>query len=204
MIVKNLFLLYFLKRLVTPFHQSKAFELGIIDETGKALKKIKDLKTKEERNAYTRFDILIFNLKRIIQKFPLGRTKLANITAALFLIKESKHILRAGTENCDIVLETLLQDYFERMDYCKLNEMAANVSSGGAIAGVSDDLKLKKMILDFDEDEDEIVDSFFRRKIQEATLNNKKILLNKPFKLSEEKYCVYAKNDSGTIIKFVF
>ena len=35
----------FIKTLVTPFVDTKAYELGIIDEKGKFLKKMKDLKT---------------------------------------------------------------------------------------------------------------------------------------------------------------
>ena len=49
-----------LKRLTTPFEDSKAFELGLIDKDGKFLKKAK---SKEEKDAYTYFDRFIFNLK---------------------------------------------------------------------------------------------------------------------------------------------
>ena len=41
----------FLKLLVTPFNKTKAFELGIIDEKGKVLKKAAERKTPEEKNA---------------------------------------------------------------------------------------------------------------------------------------------------------
>ena len=44
----NIYFVYsFIKRLATPFKSTKAFELGIIDENGKVLKKRRQLKTKE-------------------------------------------------------------------------------------------------------------------------------------------------------------
>ena len=43
------FLVYrFIRALTTPFTETKAFELGIIDAEGNFLKKFKQLKTKEE------------------------------------------------------------------------------------------------------------------------------------------------------------
>ena len=42
-----------IKLLVTPFNKTKAFELGIIDEKGKVLKKSRDISDPKERNAYT-------------------------------------------------------------------------------------------------------------------------------------------------------
>ena len=45
----NIYFVYsFIKRLATPFKSTKAFELGIIDENGKVLKKRSKLKTKED------------------------------------------------------------------------------------------------------------------------------------------------------------
>jgi len=73
----------FLKLLVTPFNKTKAFELGIIDEKGKVLKKGKERKTPQEKAAYTVFHRLVFNLKKLI---PLG--KIGSFAAALFLIRE--------------------------------------------------------------------------------------------------------------------
>ena len=53
-----------LKLLVTPFNRTKAFELGIIDEKGKVLKKSKEIKDPKERNAYTLLNRFVFNLKK--------------------------------------------------------------------------------------------------------------------------------------------
>ena len=44
--VGNIYFVYqFIKKLVTPFDKTKAFELGIIDEKGRILKKRRDLKS---------------------------------------------------------------------------------------------------------------------------------------------------------------
>ena len=78
----------FLKLLVTPFEKTKAFELGIIDQEGKTLKKSVDRTTPDEKSAYTVFHRLVFNLKRIMAKAPGGKSVIARYGAALFLIKE--------------------------------------------------------------------------------------------------------------------
>ena len=87
----NVYFAYqFIKKLVTPFSSTEAFRLGIIDEKGKILKKRSSLRTREEREAYTLSDTLIFNLKKILAKVPGGSTKFATFAAALFLLKEEK------------------------------------------------------------------------------------------------------------------
>ena len=49
--VVDLYMVYqFVKRLATPFKETKAFELGLIDEKGKRLKKAS---TRDEKNAMT-------------------------------------------------------------------------------------------------------------------------------------------------------
>lgn len=50
----------FLKLLVTPWEKTTAFELGIIDENGKVLKKGSQRNTPEEKSAYTVFHRLVF------------------------------------------------------------------------------------------------------------------------------------------------
>ena len=78
----------FLKLLVTPFKKTKAFELGIVDEKGKVLKRAKDRTKPQEKAAYTVFHRLVFNLKRLVGKVPGGRSVVARYGAALFLIRE--------------------------------------------------------------------------------------------------------------------
>ena len=106
----DLYFLYtFLKRLTTPFNKSKAYELGIIDEKGKVLRKRNTLKTSEERAAYTLMDTLIFNMKKLMAKIPFGSSKLMSYAASLFLLKERNNLqIYVNTE--------LLQEKFE--DFC--------------------------------------------------------------------------------------
>ena len=78
----------FLKLLVTPFNKTEAFKLGIIDERGKVLRKYKTLERVSERQAYTILHRLVFNVKKLIEKLPGGKSRLASYAAALFLIKE--------------------------------------------------------------------------------------------------------------------
>ena len=86
--IDSLIVFRFLKLLVTPFVDTKAYELGIIDERGKNLRKARKLNTEEEREAYTILHRLVFNIKKLIEKVPGGKTKLGSYAAALFLIKE--------------------------------------------------------------------------------------------------------------------
>ena len=78
----------FLKLLVTPFNKTEAFKLGIINDRGKVLRRYKTLERIEERQAYTILHRLVFNIKKLIEKIPGGKSRLASYAAALFLIKE--------------------------------------------------------------------------------------------------------------------
>jgi len=77
-----------LRMLVVPFENTDAFKQGIIDKNGKELKKMSDLNTVAERDAYTILHRLVFRLKRIINKVPIENKKLLNLAAAYSLIKE--------------------------------------------------------------------------------------------------------------------
>lgn len=74
--------------LVMPFNKTDAFKLGIIDKDGKVLKKLWQLKTAQEKNAYTILNRLVFRVKRIINKIPLANKQFASLTAAMALIRE--------------------------------------------------------------------------------------------------------------------
>lgn len=98
-IVDNLIAYRILSMLVKPFKDTKAYELGIIDEKGKILKKAYELKTPAEKDSYSYLHRLVFNLKRIINKLPGGESKLRNIVAAYFLIKETYESGSKSTTN---------------------------------------------------------------------------------------------------------
>lgn len=65
-----------MKRLITPIKRTKAFKLGLVDRSGKVLKKPE---TKEEKKAFTPLDTLIFKIKRM-----LG-SKLAQLNTFMYL-----------------------------------------------------------------------------------------------------------------------
>ena len=66
---------------------------GSIDDKGKVLKKTKQLKTSEEKEAYTVLTKFIFNLKRLLNQVPGGKSKFASYAAAavLFLKEEEEN-----------------------------------------------------------------------------------------------------------------
>ena len=75
-----------IKILVTPWDEQDAFKLGIIDDKGKVLKKSKELKTSKEKDAYTVLIRFVFNLKRILNQLPGGRSKFGSYAAAAVLL----------------------------------------------------------------------------------------------------------------------
>ena len=110
--IGNIYFVYqFLKKLVTPFNKTKAFDLGIIDETGKILKRRRDLETSEEKDAYNLSDTLIWNIKKLMGKIPGGKSRLASYAAALWLIKEQQDGYKITEEE----LELQFFDQFEKM-----------------------------------------------------------------------------------------
>ena len=110
--IGNIYFVYqFLKKLVTPFNKTKAFELGIIDETGKILKRRRDLEGSEEKDAYNLSDTLIWNIKKLMGKIPGGKSRLASYAAALWLIKEQQDGYKITEEE----LELQFFDQFEKM-----------------------------------------------------------------------------------------
>ena len=77
----------FIKKLTTPFKDTEAYKLGIIDEKGKVLKKRSSL-TSKEKESYKLMDTLVFNMKKLLEKLPGGKSKIGSLAAALFLLKE--------------------------------------------------------------------------------------------------------------------
>ena len=88
----NLFFLYkFIRILTTPWKESEAYKLGIIDENGKILKKSSRLRGSEEKDAYTMMHRFTWKLKRLLEKIPFGKSRIASYAAALWFIKEHKN-----------------------------------------------------------------------------------------------------------------
>lgn len=88
-VVDNLIAYRVLSMLVKPFADTDAYKLGIIDDKGTNLIKSRDFTTVDQKDAYTYLHRLVFNLKKILNKLPGGESKMKNIIAAFFLLKES-------------------------------------------------------------------------------------------------------------------
>ena len=127
-----------LKRLTTPFDETKAFELGLIDKDGKLLKKAK---TREEKEAYSYFDRFIFNLKRLLHRVGL-KSKFASYGAALFLLREvnENEYIPSDQEMLKGILEN--EKYLrENVDITldMIREDAPANATGAAVAGTGSD-----------------------------------------------------------------
>jgi hypothetical protein len=119
--IVDLFLVYqFIKRLSTPFKEWEAYKLGIIDEKGTQLIKRKDFTTRDQKNAFGIFDIMIMKLKRLLEKIPGGKTRIGSYAAALYLIKEQQSIENGGFELAEsvteVTLEETLKQYIEQVN----------------------------------------------------------------------------------------
>ena len=136
----DLFMVYqFIRRLATPFNEWGAYKLGIIDERGNILKKKKDFTLMKEREAFGLFDTMILKLKRLIEKVPGGKTRLASYAAALYLIKEGQNYTE---ETPDEVLEEQFMTHYMTLTESDINlqfEEIVNTAGGGNFAGLPPD-----------------------------------------------------------------
>ena len=150
--VDSLITFRILNMLVTPFENTEAFRLGIVDAKGKELKPMRDLNTVEERDAYTLLHRLVFRLKRIINKVPIENKKLVSLAAAYSLVreelnngKESMNLEEKFLKRLDEDLSKELQEINEAMDKSKIftfkqfneEEGAAPANNAMATAGVA-------------------------------------------------------------------
>jgi hypothetical protein len=103
----------FLKLLVTPFKDTDAYKLGIIDESGKRVKSAL-LDSSEKKSAYTTFHRLVYNIKKLLEKIPGGSSSIASYAAALYLIKEKYNFqdstLRKIVEKCGLETGDFLKE----------------------------------------------------------------------------------------------
>jgi len=98
-VVDSLIVFRILKMLTTPFEKTQAYKFGFIDKKGNRIKKLPDPDnpnitvennpfTKAEKNSLTPLHRLVFNLKKLIEKLPFGKTAFASYAVALALLKE--------------------------------------------------------------------------------------------------------------------
>jgi hypothetical protein len=134
-IIDTVIVYQLLRKLVTPFIQMRAYQMGIIDENGDFLKKV-DTLTPEEKATVTPLDILVINLKRILGKFPGGKSRLASFAAALYLIRAHSKI---NESNIVDTLFTLEEDFNKFLE-----EDAPANATGAFVAGTKGDVVVTK------------------------------------------------------------
>lgn len=125
-----------LRKLTTPFEEWDAYKEGVIDAEGNIIKKPDDRVTQDQRDSLSPLDVLILNLKKILNKLPFGKSKLASYGAAMFLIKEEANL----TE------ENLEQRFIAYLNSQELQEEIANVT-GPNVAGTTGDPPAPKKIM---------------------------------------------------------
>jgi len=105
-IINSFTLWKYIKAITTPFENTMAYRLGIIDAKGNYLKDPNKL-SRQESNALTNFDIMIFNLKKLFDKIidPSIKYKLKYIPTAIPLLAEEAE--RYGADG-EFITEHLL------------------------------------------------------------------------------------------------
>ena len=86
-IVDTLIVFRILKLLTTKWENHQAYKLGLIDKNGNRIKD-KKVESSQEKDALSLLHRLVFNLKRIVQKVPFGKTAFASYAVAIALLKE--------------------------------------------------------------------------------------------------------------------
>lgn len=96
-----------LRDISTKWVDYPAFKIGLIDEKGT---KLKSPSTPQEKDAYDSYWKIVFNLKRILQRF-VGKNTIVQSIATAFLLKE-------GIEqtSIDIIVKKLDLRDFEKAD----------------------------------------------------------------------------------------
>ena len=86
-VVDTVIVFRILKMMTRKWSEMDAYKFGLIDDNGKRIKSVKP-KTSEEKSSFTLLHRLVFNLKRVLELLPFGRTRLASYAASLALLKE--------------------------------------------------------------------------------------------------------------------
>jgi hypothetical protein len=115
----TIYAIRFLRLLTTRWTSTGAYKLGLIDDKGRH---IRSPRNSNERSKYNIFHRLVFNIKRLLNKIPFGKSTIASYLTALYLIKEhtgmsDKKILRIMEELTDTSI-----------DLSSLNESTWNVT----------------------------------------------------------------------------
>lgn len=111
------FALRLLRLMTMDVKKTGAYKAGLIDKDYKLIKPKNEL-TSKDREVYTMFHKLAFNLKKLIRKVPvIGKLSLSSYLAALWLIKDHTEMSDADLANVlkevtghDIEKDSLLEN----------------------------------------------------------------------------------------------
>tara|TARA_R110001592_G_scaffold19266_2_gene79292 strand:+ start:387 stop:935 length:549 start_codon:yes stop_codon:yes gene_type:complete len=85
----DVFVAYQLVKFLTlDYTEFDAYKEGVIDEKGNILVKNKANRTPKQKKSFTKLHVVAFNLRKILEKIPLVKSKLGRFASALFLLKE--------------------------------------------------------------------------------------------------------------------
>ena len=146
----TVYTLRFLRLLTTPWEETNAYKEGLIDDEGNKLRKPV---TEKDKSVYNMFHRLVFNIKKLINKVPGGKSKLASYASALYLIKEHLNLSDKSIEKilkeCDITPSDFLNEstrWFTTADgmlspgVYRLSEGGKAINSTGEEFGKKDDM----------------------------------------------------------------
>lgn len=120
--------LYLISKLVTIMVQdwtkTDAFKLGIIDKKGNFLKKYSQLKTAKERTAFSTLHRFAFNLKKMIESLPGGKTKIAKYLTVWALFREDTEMTN---------FDTLFEEKFSTLNRMFADEFGEITKGAGEV-----------------------------------------------------------------------
>ena len=116
----DIFIAYkFIQLLVVPFDKTEAYKLGIINANGDILKKRSQLTTSQEKKAYPSiFYTMVWKIKKLLEKLPFGKSKIASTAAVAYFLKE--HVESIGGDFTKI--EDALMEHLHENGYSELLE----------------------------------------------------------------------------------
>ena len=100
----------FLSRLLQPIIETYAYKLGIIDKQGR---KIRELQTEEDKNAFTPLDAYIFKLRRLVSEETFSLLNPCVIIELLSTNKQEKFDSKLYEQEIKLKnkVENLVKDY---------------------------------------------------------------------------------------------
>ncbi len=148
-IIDTLIVFRILKMLTTPFVKTQAYKFGFIDKNGKRITHKPDPKnpavklenkptTSDEKSSLTPLHRLVFNLKKLIEKIPFGKSAFASYAVALALLKEET---RLTEDQADELCEKFYRHLKER-DLVTSETLQETINLADLRVGVTYNLRL--------------------------------------------------------------